>query len=240
MNDKNMLEKEREILKKEEEVLAEEKKVLAEEKAVLSKMRKNGGKLLIAAGLIVGAGIAGMLYVRTAGARVSIDKAQIDAPSIALAPQTAGVLEETFVQPGDVVPANTVVARVGNELVKTKIDGLIISINADVGKLFNRGEAVATMVDPGALRVVARVAEDKGLKDIRVGQAASFTVDAFGTRQFAGTVDEVSPAARSSGIVFNISDKRETQEFEVKIRYDVSAYPELKPGMSAKAVIYKD
>ena len=52
-------------------------------------------------------------------------------------------------------------------------------------------------------------------------------------------MDSISPTSRESGIVFNISDKRETQEFDVSVRYDVDAYPELRNGMSAKIVIQK-
>ena len=46
--------------------------------------------------------------------------------------------------------------------------------------------------------------------------------------------------SRASGIAFSISDKREAKEFEVRIRFNVDDYPELKNGMSAKAVILKD
>jgi len=67
----------------------------------------------------------------------------------------------------------------------------------------------------------------------------SFTVDAFGSRKFQGIVDEISPTARQEDIVFNISDKRQTNQFDVKIRFDVSAYPEIKNGMSAKVWIYQ-
>jgi hypothetical protein len=53
-------------------------------------------------------------------------------------------------------------------------------------------------------------------------------------------VDEVSPTSRQSDVVFNISSQRQEQEFNIKIRFDVNKYPELKNGMSAKSWIYKD
>jgi hypothetical protein len=93
------------------------------------------------------------------------------------------------------------------------------------------------MIDPRELRVIGQLEEDKGLKDVHVGQQATFTVDAFGSRTFYGIVDSVSPTSRESGIVFNISDKRETKSFDIKIRFDINAYPELKNGMSAKMTI---
>jgi multidrug resistance efflux pump len=113
-------------------------------------------------------------------------------------------------------------------------------VKDDIGKNFAPYEAVATMINSEDLRVVAQVEEDKGLADIRVGQPAYFTVDAFGSKKYSGIVDEISPTARSGDVVFNISSARQQQEFNVKIRFNVSDYPELKNGMSAKAWIYKN
>ena len=66
-----------------------------------------------------------------------------------------------------------------------------------------------------------------------------FTVDAYGAKEYHGVVDSVSPTARTSDIVFSISDKREEKQFDVKVKYDIYAYPELKNGMSVKMWIYK-
>ena len=89
------------------------------------------------------------------------------------------------------------------------------------------------------MRVVARIDEDKGLVDIHEGQHVDFTVDAFGSKTFSGVVDEISPTSRQNDIVFTISDKRPTNQFDVKIRFDNNEYFELKNGMSAKVWIYK-
>src|SRR6185369_571507 len=96
---------------------------------------------------------------------------------------------------------------------------------------------VVTMIEPKELRVVARVSEDKGLKDIYEGQKVLFTVDAFGARQYEGTVENVSDTSHEGDVVFDMSDKREEKEFEVKVRFDGNAYPELQHGMSAKVWI---
>ena len=40
---------------------------------------------------------------------------------------------------------------------------------------------------------------------------------AFGSKEFSGIVDEISPTARTGDIVFSISSKREINEFNVKI-----------------------
>ena len=90
------------------------------------------------------------------------------------------------------------------------------------------------MIDTRKLRLIGRVQEDKGLEDIYPGQHVEFTVDAFPSSHYQGEVERIAPAAREEDIVFSISDKRQEQEFEITVSYDVIAYPELKNGMSAK------
>jgi len=179
------------------------------------------------------------LYFSLIGGRIYTDKAAVSAPTINLAPQGSGLLEEILVNVGDSVPANTVVARIGNELIKTKVVGVIMATQSDTGKLFNRSETVVSMFDPNELRVVGRIDEDKGLSDVKVGQEVEFTVDAYDSKKYTGVVDEISPASREGDVVFNISDKREVKQFDVKVRFDISKYPELKNGMSAKMWIKK-
>ncbi|MFA5926240.1 MAG: HlyD family secretion protein [Parcubacteria group bacterium] len=206
------------------------------------KEKSSGRKKLMLLALIafVVAGVVAILYLSLSKKRIYVEKSSVAASSIDLSSQSGGTLQKIFVEAGGRVGANEAVAQIGNDIVKTKEAGIIISAQNDIGKNFSPQETVAAMVKPDDLRVVARVVEDKGLSDIKVGQTAVFTVDAFGSKEYSGVVDEVSPTARSGDVVFNISTAREKQEFDVKIRFDVKEYPELKNGMSAEAWIYKD
>ncbi len=195
--------------------------------------------LAIIVSVIIIGGSSTYLYLSLIGGRIYTDKAAVSAPTINLAPQGSGLLEEIMVNVGDNVPANTVVARIGNELIKTKLAGVITATQSDTGKLFNRSETVVSMFDPNELRVIGRIDEDKGLSDIKVGQEVEFTVDAYDSKKYTGIVDEISPVSREGDIVFNISDKREVKQFDVKVRFDINKYPELKNGMSAKMWIKK-
>ena len=58
----------------------------------------------------------------------------------------------------------------------------------------------------------------KDMDNIKVGDPATFTVDAFGSEQFKGIVDEVAPTSEQSSVVFNISDERPTNQFAVYVR----------------------
>jgi multidrug resistance efflux pump len=188
---------------------------------------------------VIAASVIGLVYLNITSKRVYVEKSQVEATQIALSSKSGGILKELFVEVGDEIKADAVVARVGNELVKSKEGGLVISRENSIGKYFAPGETIIKIIKPEDLRVVGRIEEDKGLKDVRVGQPVIFTVDAFGSKQYEGIVDEVSPTSRPSDVVFNISDQRQENEFNVKVRFNVRAYPELKNGMSAKMWIYK-
>ena len=206
---------------------------------IIQKIKQNKAlKAAIAVVAIVAIG-GGIMYWKNSQSRIYIEKAEVSAPIIDLAAQNPGTLNDVMVSVGDTVGENSPVARVGDEIIKSKVGGLIVSTKNDSGKIFNRGESVVSMISPDEMRVIGRIGEDKGLKDIHVGQKAIFTVDAFGSKEYEGTVDEISPTSRSSDIVFSISDKREVKEFDIKVRFNIDKYPELKNGMSAKLWIYR-
>jgi multidrug resistance efflux pump len=188
--------------------------------------------------LLVGV-IAGFFYFRVVESRVYDEDGQISAPEAKLAPEKPGALREIYVQEGDIIPENFVVAKVGEELVKSKEAGLVILAEKEIGKTANSADPVVIMINPAELRVVARVEENKGLDRIKVGQRVIFTVDAFGSKQYQGVVDEIGASSREPALAFDISQQRPTREFNVKIRFNVGQYPELKNGMSAKVWIYK-
>jgi len=188
--------------------------------------------------IVILAVAGGIIYWLMTSQSVYIDSSSIKAPLINLAPSAPGILQEVYVHEGDVVNANTPVARVDNELVKSKVAGVIVSVPETIGAQVSPAQAVVTMIDPSQLRVVGEVDENKGLDKIKIGEPITFTVDAFGSQQFSGVIDEVAPTSNASGVVFNISSARETQQFDVKARFDTSKYPQLKNGMSARMWVF--
>ena len=206
---------------------------------VLEKLTKNkwlaGFMIIVMFGLV----LVSAIYFSIAARRISIDNAGVLAPSIVLSPYSSGVLREVYVNEGDRILPNTVVARVGNELVKSVTGGVINTVSDNIGSMMTPAQPLVTMIDTSALRVVGKIAEDKGLSDISVGQRATFTVDAFPGKEYSGIVDEISSVPHQSSIAFSISDKRTVKDFDIKVRFNVSKYPELKNGMSAKITIYK-
>ncbi len=214
-----------------------------EKKGNVPEGKKKGGFILwIILGLVIVGALGGGLYWYVSAKTIYIDQSEITAPIINLSPVNSGVLEAVFVNDGDMVTADEPVARVGDEIVKAKTAGEIVSVDQNIGQYLNTvtGQGtVASMIDPTQLRVVGNLDENKGLADVKVGDAATFTVDAFGSKVYKGVVDEVSPMAEQNSVVFNISDQRPTNQFAIKVRFDFAQYPELKNGMSARIWIYK-
>ena len=186
--------------------------------------------------------IGGGAYWYVSSKTVYIDQSVISAPVIDLSPSSPGILEQVFVNVGDTATTGEPIARVGDQIIEAQAGGEIVSVNTDIGAFINPAAGqgtVASMVDPSQLRVVGHLDENKGLSSVKVGDPAIFTIDAFGGKTFKGVVDEVSPTSRASGVVFNISSQRPTNEFDIKVRFSTGNYPELKNGMSAKIWIYK-
>jgi len=169
---------------------------------------------------------------------VFIENSNIEAPIINIAPATGGVLNDLYVKEGDVVGQNSQIALVGSQILSTKDGGVVSNAPSVLGSYFSPGQTVASVVDTAEMKVVGQLEETKGLNEIKIGQRAKFSVDAFPGRTYVGVVDNVSQVADNTGVVFSISDKRPTEKFDVKVRFNVADYPELKSGMSAKITVY--
>jgi multidrug resistance efflux pump len=211
------------------------------EQITASSKHKGGQKMLIVflAVFMIASGAGGFWYWLDQQKYVYTDKASVNAPVINLTPTESGILKRVMARDGSNVAEHQVVAQVGEKMIMSGIAGIVLKANLDIGAVYTPGQPVVTMIDPNELRVVARVEEDKGLKDIRVGQKAEFTVDAYGSQRFQGVVESVSGTSREGDVVFNISDKREEKEFEVKIAYNLENNPFFQNGMSAKVWIIK-
>ncbi len=190
--------------------------------------------------LLICVAIGGGAYWYVSAKTVYIDLSVVQAPVINLSPAASGQLQAVFVKVGDMVTANQPIARVGDEVVESQTSGEIVSVDQNIGEFENAmtGQAiVATMVDPTQLRVVGHLDEDKGLAAVKVGDVAKFTVDAFGSKEYYGVVDEVGQISEGD-TTSNIFSQRPTYQFNVYVRFDPTRYPELKDGMSARIWVY--
>jgi multidrug resistance efflux pump len=201
-------------------------------------MRRN---LIIAAVVILAivGGFFGYRYWSDAQTRIYLENAEVSAPVISVGPSLAGVLQDVYVKQGDMVMTDQHLFNVGGKITTAVSSGIVTSVQNTPGQIVSGASAIVQMYDPQSLRVVGHVQEDQGLKDIHVGQKVTFTVDAFGSKEYQGTVESVANIPDTSSVVFSISDKRQEKDFSVKVDFDLNAYPELVNGMSAKMWIHK-
>ena len=182
--------------------------------------------------------LALFLFWQTERNTVFIENSYLEAPIVNLTPSSPGVLNDLYVKEGDRVLENSQVALVGSQIVSSREGGIVVSAPKVLGAFFAPGQTVVSVVNDKEMKVVGSIEETKGLSSIKNGQQATFSVDAFPGKIYKGIVEEISPVSNDSNMVFSISDKRPVKKFDIKVRFNVADYPELKSGMSAKITVY--
>ena len=182
----------------------------------------------------------GYLYYQKAHGRIAIDDSLVSAPIITVSSPTGSKLLETHVYEGQEVKKGDTLAILDSGPIISQTDGLIIMEDNAIGSAISNQTQLVQLIQPQDLRIDGTIDENKGLKDIRIGQVMSFTIDALPGQTFWGYVDEVSPTAKTTQVAFSISSERPTQQFQVYARFNASAYPQIKNGMSAKMVIFTE
>jgi multidrug resistance efflux pump len=182
--------------------------------------------------------IFGIYFYLIKEGRIQIDDSIISAPIATISPNSPGKLMELDVYEGQMIKKGDTLAIVGTDTLRATTDGLVILANNQIGGNVTTQTQLIQIIDPGNMRVAGTIDENKGLNEIRVGQIASFTVDAFPGRKFWGYVDEISPSAKQTSLSFSISSERPTQQFQVFVKFNATKYPGIKNGMSAKMTVY--
>jgi multidrug resistance efflux pump len=188
--------------------------------------------------LVITAIVVGLLFYKSVSSYIAVEDSTISAPIISISTETSGTLDEVYVKSGDNVIIGQPLARVGAEILKSKVAGIIIYTSDTPGQVFNSSVAIIKMIDPNELRVIGTIKENAGLSKITVGNPVTFTVDAFPGKNYTGLVEEISSTSKDSSVVFSISDKREVKQFTIKVKYDMSLNKDFRNGMSAKIKIF--
>lgn len=125
-----------------------------------------------------------------------------------------------------------------DQLIKTTIyspiDGTVSSLSNEVGERVAGtgsygGAEVMRVADLGNMEVRVNINEND-IVNVKVGDKAKVTIDAFPNRKFDATVKEIGSAAKVTGQ----GTQDEVTNFQVKIRILDKDVP-LRPGMSANA-----
>lgn len=121
---------------------------------------------------------------------------------------------------------------------RAPMDGIVTALTVEegevavIGTMNNPGTKLLTIADMGVVEAVMEV-DETDIPDVKVGQKASVTIDAYPNKTYNGIVTEVgsSPIERAGG-----ASATEAINFEVKIQVE-NPPPGVRPGFSASADI---
>jgi HlyD family secretion protein len=127
-------------------------------------------------------------------------------------------------------------ARLADTRLVSPITGIVLRKNMEVGETATPGAPILTLMDPNDMWLRAYVSETD-LGRIRLGQAATLTVDAFPGRTFDGAIREIASDAEFTPK--NVQTKKERVNLVYRVKIGVPN-PDgvLKPGMPADARIH--
>ena len=125
-------------------------------------------------------------------------------------------------------------------------DGIVAKRNAEPGALVQVGQNLMTLVPEKDVWVTANLKETQ-LANVRVGDAAEFTVDAYPDETFHGRVESLSPATGARFALLPPDNAtgnftKVVQRVPVRIAVNGEADPALplRPGMSVDVTITTD
>ena len=128
--------------------------------------------------------------------------------------------------------------RLAEATIASPLDGVVLRKNMESGETANPGASILTLLDPRDLWLRSYVGKSD-IGRVRVGQAATITVDSYPGRGFAGAITEIASEAEFTPK--NVQTKKERVNLVFRVKIGVRN-PDgvLKPGMPADAVIRSD
>ncbi|PAF42995.1 HlyD family secretion protein [Helicobacter sp. 11S03491-1] len=128
-------------------------------------------------------------------------------------------------------------------LIKAPIDGKLGEIGTRLGQFLSQGTPIVFLV-PKLRWIQANLKETK-MKNVRIGQKATFSVDALGGSILQGTIEKISPATGSEFSAIKVNNAtgnfiKVVQRIPVRIKIndDNPHAQDLKPGMSVVVTIH--
>ncbi|HUZ49305.1 MAG TPA: HlyD family secretion protein [Candidatus Dormibacteraeota bacterium] len=130
--------------------------------------------------------------------------------------------------------------NLGYTRIVSPIDGFVGEKSADVGQTVSAGMTLMTLIPANKIFVTANFKETQ-MGDMRVGQPADITVDAYKGTTFHGHVLSINPASQNTYALVPAQNAtgnfvKVTQRIPVRISIDdPKASMPLRPGMSVEA-----
>jgi HlyD family secretion protein len=125
--------------------------------------------------------------------------------------------------------------------VRAEIPGVVVRLaveegeNVLAGDLYNPGSSIVEIADLSTMEAHVLIDETEVVQ-VKKGQKAEITVDAFPDTVFVGTVTEVGNSAYNPGVL----GSQESKDYRVKILLERGSGEKLRPGLSVSAKIETD
>jgi membrane fusion protein (multidrug efflux system) len=185
---------------------------------------------------------------RRAQVAAQLRQAQAHTQATATAPQQIALIRaRAGVAEAAVQQARTVLEQAKLNLERTTVrapaDGVVTKGRLEVGQVIQPGQALLAVTTLDDVWIVANFKETQ-LRDLRAGQTATISVDAFGGRKYTGKVESISAA---TGATFSLLPPdnasgnfvKVVQRVPVRIKLDRAREGDaiLRPGMSVNVSV---
>ncbi|MCX7821806.1 MAG: efflux RND transporter periplasmic adaptor subunit [Brevinematales bacterium] len=131
---------------------------------------------------------------------------------------------------------DVIMASIKNTIIRSPIDGFVISKNLNAGEIVFPGSSILTIADITKPFIKIYIPANK-LGLVKVGQKAEIMIDSFPDKKYPGKVVYISQKAEFTPKAVQTKEERVKMMFAVKIQLENKEL-ELKPGMPADAIIY--
>jgi multidrug efflux pump subunit AcrA (membrane-fusion protein) len=161
----------------------------------------------------------------------------IEATEIHLGVSGVGTVDHVFVQEGDPVQTDQLLANVrdlagsGSGNVRSPINGIVLMRAAEPGEITSAGGALLVVADLTTVTLTVYVPEDMYGK-VQLGQVYKLHVDSYPQNTYMGTVTYIAGQAEFTPRNATSLQNRKNTVYAVKMTIN-NANLELKPGMPA-------
>jgi HlyD family secretion protein len=162
----------------------------------------------------------------------------VEANEVRLAAERGGRVEQVFVEEGDTVQRDEVLAEIhpntgssARERIRSPLDGVVLYRSIEPGEIAAPGAPLLTVADLSDLSLTVYVPEDRYGR-IVLGENYPVTVDSFPGEAFTGTVRHISDKAEFTPRNVQTTDSRKTTVFAIRLDLPPES-GKLKPGMPA-------
>jgi multidrug efflux pump subunit AcrA (membrane-fusion protein) len=165
----------------------------------------------------------------------------IEATEIHLGVTSAGVVDHVFVEEGDAVRTDQLLASVsqmaGNASgsIRSPIDGIVLMRAAEPGEITSAGGSMLVVANLSTVTLTVYVPEDR-YGQVFLGQTYDIKVDSFTDKTFSGTVTYIADQAEFTPRNAQSVQNRKNTVYAVKMSI-TNPNLELKPGMPADVTL---